>query len=185
MVLLDGGVAMDVMAWGLLAGGLLSAWLTWRLSRRLAERQDRLAALEHALADHLADESAARIRQAALLEQQEIVEKSVDVGANSAELVHKAVAGVTFGILDAIPVTKGVSRFVRSIHDGIADTIYATVRTSNREIGGLAKELLKAKGELDTARRRDRDRGGKRAKASDGRQRRRDEGVDDAGQDRE
>jgi len=145
---------MGLMAFALLTAALSLAGWTWRLSLALRDRQRELVALEHALMDYVVEEQCARLRQAALLEQQQIVEKSVDTGASSAEVVHKAVAGVTFGILDAIPATKGVSRLVRGLHNGIADTIYDTVRTSNKEIGGLAKELLKLKGDLDTARRR-------------------------------
>ena len=137
-----------------LATALMMGGMTWVLARKLAERRQTLIALEKALMDYLVVEQNGRIRHAALLEQQKIVEKTVDAGASSAEVVHKTVAGTAFGIMDNIEVTKDVSKLARGVHDGIADSIYATVRTSNREIGKLTKELLKVKGDFDAAKRR-------------------------------
>ena len=133
---------------------LLLGAITWALAHRLADRRRTLVALERALVDYLVLEQNGRIKHAALLEQQKIVEKSVDTGADSAELVHKTVADVAFGIMDNIDATKDVSKFARGLHDGIADSVYATVRTSNKEIGKLTKELLKIKGNYDTVKRR-------------------------------
>ena len=104
--------------------------------------------------DYLALEQNGRIRHAALLEQQEIVEKSVDTGAGTAEVVHKTVSDPAFGIMDNMEATKDVSKLARGLHDGIADGIYATVRASDKEIGKLARELLRVKGDFDAAKRR-------------------------------
>jgi hypothetical protein len=137
-----------------LTSALLLGGFTVVLARQLAERRHTLIALEKALMDYLTMEQNGRIRHAARLEQQAIVEKTVDTGAGSAELVHKTVADVTFGIMNNIEVTKEASKLVRGLHDGIADSVYTTVRTSNKEIGKLAKELLKLKGDFDAAKRR-------------------------------
>lgn len=137
-----------------LVASLLLGGFTWVLARRLADRRRTLVALEKALMDYLVLEQNGRIRHAAWLEQQKIVEQSVDTGADSAELVHKTVADVAFGIMDNMDATKDVSKFARGLHDGIADSVYATVRTSNKEIGKLTKELLKLKGNYDSAKRR-------------------------------
>ena len=140
---------MITMAATLLLGGI-----AWVMARRLAEQRQTLIALEKALMDYLVVEQNGRIRHAALLEQQEIVEKSVDTGAGTAEVVHKTVSDTAFGIMDNMEATKDVSKLARGLHDGIADSIYSTVRTSNKEIGKLAKELLRVKGDFDTAKRR-------------------------------
>jgi hypothetical protein len=135
----------------ILALSLLGA--AWKLSRLLADKQTRLIDLQQSLVNLLAEQRIASIKRAALLEQQKIVEQSVKTGAATAETVHKAVADVAFGVMDAIPVTEEVSKFARSLHNGIADTIYSTVRTSNKQIGGLAREYLKLKDDFDAARR--------------------------------
>jgi len=134
-----------------LAVGLLG--FAWRLSQQIAERRARLISLQRALVDLLAERRTAAIKRAALLEQQELVEKTVKTGAETAETVHKAVADVAFGVMDAIPVTEEVSKLARGLHDGIAGSIYSTVRTSNTQIGGLAREFLKLKDEYDASRR--------------------------------
>jgi hypothetical protein len=131
---------------------LTVAGLTWKISRLLGDKQDRLVSLENSLMDLLAKRQEAKIKIAARLEQQEIVEVAVDTGAASAEVVHKAVADVTFGVLDSIPVTEGVSKLVRGLHDGIAGSIYSTVRLSNKEAGNLAKGYIKMKADYDAAR---------------------------------
>ena len=111
-------------------------------ARRLDARQRGMIARQRLLFDRLAAQREARIRQDARLEQQRIVEKSIEAGAVSAQTIHRTVAGVTFGILNAIPVTEGVSRVVRSVHDGIADTVYSAVRESNKQIGKVAKTYI-------------------------------------------
>ena len=91
-----------------LAVGLLG--FAWRLSQQIAERRTQLISLQRALVDLLAERRTAAIKRAALLEQQELVEKTVKTGAETAETVHKAVADVAFGVMDAIPVTEEVSK---------------------------------------------------------------------------
>ena len=130
---------------------LVVAGLTWKISRILGAKQDRMVGLEYSLMELLAKRQEAKIKIAAQLEQQKIVEKAVETGTASAQVVHKAVAEVTFGVLDSIPVTEGISKLVRGLHDGIAGSIYSTVRVSNKQAGNLAKGYIKMKAEYDAA----------------------------------
>ena len=134
---------MSVTTATVLAAAVALAVAGALLASALRAKQARLVALERALEDLLAAERQAVIRHEALLEQQDIVEKSVETGAKSAEAIHKTVAGVTFGILDSIPATEGVSRLVRGVHDGVSGSVYATVRGTNKQLGKLARAYLK------------------------------------------
>ena len=144
---------MSIMALVLTAAAAALAALGVVVARELHAKQARLVALEHALVDCLAAEREASIRHEALVEQQDIAEKSVETGAKSAETIHRTVAGVTFGILDSIPATENVSRLVRGVHDGVAGTVYASVRDTNKQLGKLARGYLK---EREAAARRQR-----------------------------
>lgn len=143
-----------MMLWIVVVAALLLSGLAWRLSHLLAEKQGRLAGIEISLMDLMAERQEAKTKKAAALEQQKIVEKSVDTGAASAEVIHKSVASVTFGVLDSIPATEGVSKLVRGLHDGIAGTIYSTVRTSNKQVGNLAKDYINLKKDYDKVRKK-------------------------------
>ena len=135
-----------------LIAALTVAGMTWQLARSLGKKQRRLVGMEFALMDFLAQRQEAKIKTAARHEKQKIVETSIDVGTDSAEVIHKAVAGITFGVLDTIPATEGLSKLVRGLHDGIAGQIYSTVRGSNKLAGELAKGHIKRKEAEDNKR---------------------------------
>lgn len=137
----------------LMAMALLAA--AWLLGRRLERLQGRVSQLSHGLEDALIDRQQKKIGAAAALEQQKLVEKSVETGAASAETIHKAVSGATFGILDSISATRGVSRMVREVHDGIAGSVYATVRGANKQIGEITKEYLSEQQEKEKSAKQD------------------------------
>ena len=137
-------IIIAIMAITLLLAG-------WQLSRRLDRLQGRVSHLSRELEDALIDRQKKKIGAAAALEQQKLVEKSVETGAASAETIHKAVSGATFGILESIPVTRGVSRLVREVHDGIAGSVYSTVRGANKQIGDITKDYLTEKQQKEKA----------------------------------
>lgn len=84
----------------------------------------------------------AELRKAELLEKQILAERAIDAGSMGVETVHKAIAGLTFGILEAIPTTRATASAVRGVHDVSAAGSYAAVRTLNREVGKILKEAL-------------------------------------------
>lgn len=133
---------MFVTSLVVLALAIVLAGACRRLSRALWDCQVELVRLERSLADLSADLCYQRVRKAARLEQQELVERSVDTAAASAETIHKAVAGVTFGVLDAVPFARRISGVVKGTHDGIAGSVYSTVRGANKEIGDITREYI-------------------------------------------
>ena len=56
----------------------------------------------------------------------------VDVGANTVQTVHQAIANVPFTVLEAIPVTRDVTKIVRFAHDAISGAVYAVSRPLTR-----------------------------------------------------
>lgn len=85
-----------------------------------------------------------QLRKLELVEKQVIAEKAVEAGSIGVETVHKAVAGLTFGILEAIPATRASSAVVREVHNMAAAGSYDAVRKLNREVGKVLKEVMSA-----------------------------------------
>lgn len=84
----------------------------------------------------------AELRKTELVEKQQVAEKAIDAGSIGVETVHKAIAGLTFGILEAIPATRATSSRVREVHDASAAGSYEAVRKLNREVGKLIQEVV-------------------------------------------
>ncbi len=123
----------------LLVNGLLVATLV------LQHRQQRdLIRVLRAIRVAVDEIREAELRRAELLEKQALAERAVETGSIGVETVHKAIAGLTFGILEAIPTTRAGSTLVRGVHDATAAGTYEAVRKLNREVGKLLKEVMDA-----------------------------------------
>jgi hypothetical protein len=48
--------------------------------------------------------------------------------------VHHAIAAIPFGILEAIPPTRAVTRVVRAVHDRTTDGVHAAIRAGGRAV---------------------------------------------------
>lgn len=73
---------------------------------------------------------------------QEAVEVSVEGVTASVRTVHRGIAAIPFGILEAIPVTRDTTKVVRAIHDATSDVVYGSISFGNRLAGrGLRKGL--------------------------------------------
>ena len=68
---------------------------------------------------------------------QKIAEVSVEGGTRTVQLVHHGIAAIPFGILEAIPPTRPVTKIVHVAHDLIANSVYGTISLANRGLGRL------------------------------------------------
>lgn len=81
-----------------------------------------------------------------LAEWQEVSVMAMDEGTLAVRDIHRAIANIPFGILEAIPVTRDTTRVVRSIHDLTADGVYAGVGIANRLLGKRLQSVLDYEG---------------------------------------
>ena len=102
----------------------------------------------------------AELRKTELIEKQMLAEKVIDTGSIGVETVHKAIAGLTFGILDAIPATRATSSVVRDVHDASAAGSYEAIRKLNREVGKLIQEVVGSPARLEDGAKNGRDSNG-------------------------
>jgi hypothetical protein len=63
---------------------------------------------------------------------------AVEGGTRATQLVHFGIASIPFGILEAIPPTRAVTRAVRVTHDLIAGSIYGVISTVSRGVRAAA-----------------------------------------------
>lgn len=121
----------------------------WALHRRLrhAEAWRRRDAAETAEALRLG-------RAQRQMEQvQRVAETAVGGGTEAVRLIHQGIAAIPFGILEAIPVTRGTTRVVRRTHDLIAGAVYGSIQAVNRGVGhGLRAGLKPRAAETDAER---------------------------------
>lgn len=108
----------------------------------LAGVYERLSAMARTMATLAESDKKADVDRIEFVEKQRIAEQFVDDGARTVETVHQSISGITFGILENIPVTRRPSRFIRNIHDETAGGVYTAVRTVNKSVGSLAAGLL-------------------------------------------
>lgn len=83
------------------------------------------------------------LRQSRLAAAQRLTETTIDAGADVARAVHQGIAAIPFGVLEAVPVARDVSRVVRRTHDLIADAVYGSIKGVNKAVGGAARGVLK------------------------------------------
>lgn len=121
---------------------VLAAARSWRLRRtQRALAQDMIyASLRYEDAAH-AGESLARLATA-----QRLAEIMVAGGATTVQAVHKSIASIPFGLLEAIPVTRAPTKIVRGVHDLTANSVYRSIRGINRVLG---KQIRKGLGESE------------------------------------
>ena len=70
---------------------------------------------------------------------QVIAENVVEGGTSTVRAVHKGIAGIPFGILESIPVTRDTTRIVRKIHDAISDGVYDGISATNKALHQAAR----------------------------------------------
>lgn len=86
-------------------------------------------------------QSANRMQQQAKGVQQ-IAETVIDAGTSAVQAVHLGIAGIPFGILEAVPATRDATRVVRQTHDVIANAVYGSIKGANRFAGIVARGAL-------------------------------------------
>ncbi len=126
------GVIALMLALGLTTVLLALGAALWRLQRQLpALRGDSLRARIEIV-------EAARLQRAQQqLEQAgRIAETALGSGTEAVRLIHRGIAAIPFGILEAIPVTRDTTRVVRHTHDLIAGAVYGSIQAVNRGLGG-------------------------------------------------
>lgn len=123
----------------------LSALTVWRKrsSQRASESSLRYVAARQAELVLLAE------NQQQLLEAQEILEGSIEGTTATVRAIHKGIASIPFGILEAIPVTRDTTKVVRGTHDLISDVVYSGISVANKTSG---KAIRKGIGEIDNNR---------------------------------
>lgn len=81
-----------------------------------------------------------------LVDTQEILEESIEGTTATVRAIHKGIASIPFGILEAIPVTRDTTRVVRGTHDLISDVVYSSISVANKTSG---KVIRKGIGEIE------------------------------------
>lgn len=84
--------------------------------------------------------------QRQLIEAQEIMEGTIEGTTATVRAIHKGIASIPFGILEAIPVTRDTTKVVRGTHDLISDVVYSSISLANKTSG---KVIRKGIGEAD------------------------------------
>lgn len=77
--------------------------------------------------------------KAQLAAGQVLAENVVEGGTSTVRAVHKGIAGIPFGILESIPVTRDTTRIVRKIHDAISDGVYGGISATNKALHQAAR----------------------------------------------
>ena len=78
-----------------------------------------------------------------LADVQRLSEAAVSGGTLTVRAIHKGIAAIPFGVLEAIPVTRDTTRIVRASHDLISDAVYGTIDAVNRGVGAGLRARLK------------------------------------------
>ena len=80
--------------------------------------------------------------QRQLLEAQKLLEGSIDGTTATVRALHRLIASIPFGILEAIPVTRRVTKIVHSVHDLISDVVYSSISITNKTSGKVIRKGL-------------------------------------------
>lgn len=89
------------------------------------------------------ESSRAEAQLETLHQLQRVAEQGVELGTNTVRNVHRGIASIPFGILEAIPVTRHPTRIVRGLHDQISDVVYDSISGGNKLIGSALRLGLK------------------------------------------
>jgi len=115
---------------------LAVGYYAWQLRRTLRSLEQALHRAEAA-----GREQAVRVASLEQLrESSQLAEQAVETGTALVREVHKGIAGIPFGILEAIPGAREPAKAVRGIHDAISEGIYGAIAGLNKSVG---RELRK------------------------------------------
>jgi hypothetical protein len=135
-----------LLSLSLLAAGVLAAAIA-AVQARAAHRGQRAAARAVSRAHDLRREYGVVAEAAAKFAQVEAVTNGVALGTDVVKAVHLGIASVPFSVLEAIPVTRGVSKIVRGVHDAVSHTVYGAIGLANRALGLGLKVGVSAAGD--------------------------------------
>lgn len=121
---------LAILSLGVAAGLLVDTRQRMRASQRQQWRNE-AAASELQLAAAIRSQMAAG---------QVLAENVVEGGTSTVRAVHRGIAGIPFGILESIPVTRDTTRIVRKIHDTIADGVYGGISATNKALHQAVRE---------------------------------------------
>lgn len=139
-MLLSPALLLLISAATLVIGGGTVA-IAWQ---KRSLRQQAESHLLH-LGNHQAELVLFAENQRQLLEAQEILEGSIEGTTATVRAIHKGIAAIPFGILEAIPVTRDTTKVVRGTHDLISDVVYSGISAANKTSG---KVIRKGIGEI-------------------------------------
>jgi hypothetical protein len=134
-MLLSSALLLTIATATLLIGGATFA-IAWQ-QRSL--RQQCESHLLH-VSNHQAELVLFIENQRQLLEAQEILEDTIDITTATVRSIHKGIAAIPFGILEAIPVTRDTTRVVRGTHDLISDVVYGSISFANKTSGKVIRK---------------------------------------------
>lgn len=125
--MIETGLALALLAVSL---GLAAAgwWLQSQLRRKIPDLFFRAEVLQS---------EALRLQRTErqIADAQRITETVVSGGTRTVRAIHRGIAAIPFGILEAIPATRDVTRIVRTSHDLISDAVYGSIQAVNRGVG--------------------------------------------------
>ncbi|MDD9893770.1 MAG: hypothetical protein OXT49_09750 [Gammaproteobacteria bacterium] len=79
-----------------------------------------------------------------LVDTQELLEEGIEGTTATVRAIHKGIASIPFGILEAIPVTRDTTRVVRGTHDIISDVVYSGISAANKTSGKVIRKGINA-----------------------------------------
>lgn len=130
-----------LLALGLAAASLALALASLRVHYALRREVPDLLFRAEVL---LSEASRLHCAERQLIEAQRLTESVVSGGAMTVRAVHRGIAAIPFGILEAIPATRDAARVVRASHDLISDAVYGGIGALNRGVGHGLRAGLKA-----------------------------------------
>jgi hypothetical protein len=111
----------------------------WAYERRTAAFRDQVKT--ELLRVREARRQAENLRQ--LEQAQALAETVIGSGTATVRAVHKGIANIPFGILEAIPSTSLSAKAARKTHDAIADAIYGGIHGANRLFGEATRRKIR------------------------------------------
>ena len=81
-------------------------------------------------------------RRTEVVERTETALAVLDGGTSATQLGHQLIAAIPFAILEAIPVTRPVTKVVHGVHDATADSVYKLLGVAAREASRRMRESL-------------------------------------------
>lgn len=72
----------------------------------------------------------------------DLVEEAIDEGATTVEEIHKAIADLPLEVLERLDLFGETVEDVRKVQKASIGAVYDVIRRINREVAGLAEEIL-------------------------------------------